>query len=296
MSAEIRTLTASTRPSLLQRACDIWDYRELLVNLVRKELKVKYKNSALGFLWSLLNPILYLVVFGLVFQLFLPTGIPDFAIFFLAGLLPWNLFSSSLSAATGTFVNNSPLINKVRFPREILPLATVGAGLVHFTLQIVVLATALVVLRHAPSPRFLLLIPIAIMVLLVFLSAFSLLLSAVNVYLRDVQHLLELLLLLLFWMTPIVYPFMLVAERVGGMARLLLLNPMVSVVLVFQRAIYNRASVTGGSGSIVDTVLPPSGVWWYGRNLLLVGVASLALLVLAIHVFGRLEGDMAEAL
>src|SRR5919197_595731 len=97
----------SARPNPVQRAISVWRYRELLVSLVRKELKIKYKNSALGFVWSLLNPALYLVVFYVLFTYVLPNGIPYFAIYLLSGLLVWNLFSSALPAATGAVVGNS---------------------------------------------------------------------------------------------------------------------------------------------------------------------------------------------
>ena len=119
-------------------------YHELLVALVRKELKVRYKGSTLGFLWSLLNPLLYLAVFYYVFEVVLEAGIPNFAIFLLSGLLAWNLFSSSLLTGTGAIVDNGALVKKVYFPREILPLANVGASLVHFFLQLIVMAFALV--------------------------------------------------------------------------------------------------------------------------------------------------------
>ena len=105
------------------------------MGLVRKELKVKYKDSSLGFFWSMLNPAMYLVVFYVVFQIILGSGIPFFAIYLLSGLLAWNLFSGSVTGATGSIVSNGSLVNKVYFPREILPLATVGANLVHFFLQ-----------------------------------------------------------------------------------------------------------------------------------------------------------------
>ncbi|MGH9181961.1 MAG: ABC transporter permease, partial [Acidimicrobiales bacterium] len=144
----------------------IWRYRELLAGLVRKELKVKYKNSALGFFWSMLNPALYLVVFYVVFVKILRAGIPEFPIYLLSGLLVWNLFSTSLSAATGSVVGNSAIVKKVAFPREILAMASVGASLVHFFLQAVVLLGALAVFRHTPSFTYMALLPVALVTLL----------------------------------------------------------------------------------------------------------------------------------
>ena len=111
---------------------------ELLTELVRKDLKVKYKNSALGFIWSLANPLLYLAVFTLVFTFFLDNGVPEFAVLFMSGFLVWNFFNSATLDATGAVVGNANLVRKVRFPRVVLPLASVGFAGVHFVLQLLV--------------------------------------------------------------------------------------------------------------------------------------------------------------
>src|SRR4051794_7972804 len=125
----------SSRVRIGQRLRDIWLYRELFIGLVKKELKVKYKESFLGFVWSMLNPAITLMVYYVVFQLILKNGIPNFAIYLMSGLLVWNLFSSALPASTGSVVGNSAIVKKVAFPREILALASVGASLVHFFFQ-----------------------------------------------------------------------------------------------------------------------------------------------------------------
>jgi ABC-2 type transport system permease protein len=285
----------SARPSPLQRAVAVWRYRELLVSLVRKELKIKYKNSALGFIWSLLNPALYLVVFYVVFQIFLKAGLPYFPIFLLAGLLPWNLFGTALGAGTVSISSNASLVTKVWFPREILPLAAIGAGLVHFMLQTMVLLAALLVFRYEPAYGYLPLIPLALFTLVLLVVALSIGLAAINVYARDTQHLLELALLAWFWMTPIVYPYRQVADRVGS---LFLLNPITPIVITFQRALYNRTeSVTRSKAGVVATthVLPASANWlWYARNLGIVIAVSALLLLGALAIFGRLEDNFAE--
>src|SRR6266542_2294492 len=112
---------------------------ELLAELVRKDLKVKYKNSALGFVWSMANPLLYLAVFSLVFSVFLRNGVQNFAVLFMSGLLVWNFFNLATLSATGAVVGNANLVRKVRFPRVVLPLASVGFAGVHFVLQLAVL-------------------------------------------------------------------------------------------------------------------------------------------------------------
>src|SRR5919106_5989108 len=111
---------------------------ELLAELVRKDLKVKYKNSALGFVWSMANPLLYLAVFTVVFTFFLRNGVPRFAVLFMAGFLIWSFFNSATMDATGSVVGNANLVRKVRFPRVVLPLASVGFAGVHLLLQLVV--------------------------------------------------------------------------------------------------------------------------------------------------------------
>lgn len=299
-AAALPTRVISNRTSVRNRIVEIWRYRELLIELVRKELKVKYKNSALGFIWSMLNPALYLCVFFVVFQLVLRNGIPFFAIYLLSGLLVWNLFSTSLSAATGAIVTNSSIVKKVSFPREILVLASVGASFVHFLLQGAVLLLALIGFRYAPSPTFLLLVPVALVVLLVLAAALGVLLAAVNVYARDTQHLLELVLLAWFWMTPIVYQYRLVGDRLGDRAWLYRLNPVTPIVLTFQRAIYSQIEpVVRGADGVRSTlpILPAGkGIAWYLVQLGAVGLFASVLLLVALSVFGRLEGNFAEEL
>jgi ABC-2 type transport system permease protein len=291
---ESRLLTA--RRGSLTRTADIWRYRELLVGLVRKELKVKYKNSVLGFLWSMLNPALTLVVFYFVFQIVLPNGIPFFAIYLLSGVLVWNLVSASLPAATASVVSNASLVKKVSFPREILPLASIGAGLVHFFLQALVLIGALVIFRYPVGPTYVALLPVALAVLLLFLGALGILLAAINVYMRDTQHFVELSLLAWFWGTPIVYQYRLVADRLEDRAWLIFLNPITAITVTFQRAIYNKVEAVGESGNVIPILPRDAGVGWYLAHLGVVAAGSVVLLFVAMHVFGRLEGNFAEEL
>src|SRR5436309_2879061 len=130
---EVRT-SESVRPKGFRRLKELYAYREILMNLIRKEVKVKYTSSVLGAAWSMLNPLLYLAVFTLVFQFVLETDIHPFAVYLLSGLLAWNLFSGSLSLGVRSVVDNSSLVKKVYMPREVLPLASVGASLVDFVL------------------------------------------------------------------------------------------------------------------------------------------------------------------
>lgn len=278
-----RTITA--QGSMRHRVRELIQYRELLGNLVRKELKVKYKSSSLGFIWSLLNPAMYLVVFYFV-GIVLGSGIPRFVIYLLSGIVVWNLFSISLATATGSVVNASGLVKKVWFPREVLPFSAIGAGIVHFFLQGIVLVAGLVAFRHPVSWKHTLLLPLALLDLILLLGGLSLLLSAANVYLRDVQHLVDLLLLAWFWGSPIVYQFSIVEEKLGDLSWIYLLNPITPIVMTFQEALYGNFA----------GALPPHSIAWHLAVLGAVGGASLVLIAIGSAVFRRLEGNFVEAL
>jgi ABC-2 type transport system permease protein len=256
---------------------------------VRLELRAKYKASALGFAWSLLNPAMYLVVFYVAFNIVLRAGIPRFPIYLLSGLLVWNLFAMALSSGTGAIVSNAGLVKKVWFPRELLTLSAIGAALVHFFLQLLVLAAALIVFRHPVDFEFIPLLPLALLALLLLVAALALLLSAANVYLRDIQHFVELALLAWFWLTPIIFLFSQLTNSFGGRNWPALLNPVTPIVLVFQRALY------GGYAGL-DVIPLHLGVGWHLRNLAIVTATSTVLLVIALQVFRRLEGNLAEEL
>jgi ABC-2 type transport system permease protein len=289
-----RARVVRSRIPVSERVRRVIAYHELLVGMTRKELKVKYKNSILGFAWSLLNPLLYLVVFYIAFDKILGNKLPAFPIYLLSGLLVWNLFSAGLSAACGSVVGNAGLVKKVSFPREILPLASIGGTLVHFFLQSLVLFCVLALVQWNVQWEYMPLVPVALVALLVVTSAIGILLSAVNVYLRDTQHFLELALLAWFWMTPIVYPFMLIGGRHGWSTKVYMVNPIVPIVLVFQRAIYGVMNVPHSHP--VQHLLPN---WSWTTYLAYLGYSfafGLVVTALAIWVFGRSEANFAEEL
>ena len=273
---------------------------ELLTELVRKDLKVKYKNSALGFIWSLANPLLYLAVFTLVFGVFLKNNVPWFAVLFMSGFLIWSFFNSATLDATGAVVGNANLVRKVRFPRVVLPLASVGFAGVHLALQLLVFLLFLIPFYpDAFGPQLLLLVP-ALAVTVIFTVAMSLLASSLNVRYRDVQHLLEVALLAWFWLTPIVYPVTLVRNELAGagvlwMFKLYMANPMTAVVVAAQRAVYVHPVVIGNDGKLVQ-VLPTGGYGFYLQWLAVAAVVSAVLLVIGLWTFRRLQADFAEEL
>lgn len=293
------TRVVRARRGLRTRLTDIWAYRELLVGLVRKELKVKYKNSSLGFLWSLVNPLLYLVVFSVAFQVILRAGIPSFPVYLLSGLLVWNFFSSGISAGTSAVVVNAGLVKKVWFPREILVFASIGSALVNFFLQMSVLLAFLAIIRYDVAFAYLPLVIPALVVIVTLTAAMALVLAAVNVYLRDTQHFLDLALLAWFWFTPIVYPFMLMGGREEKwQVAIYMMNPVTAITLVFQRAFYAKVDVAavGDRFGGVEQILPGWSIGGYAAYLGAVAALALVLLLVALTVFGRLEGNFGEEL
>jgi ABC-2 type transport system permease protein len=286
------------RSSVLERFRRIVKYHELLVGMTRKELKVKYKNSILGFAWSLLNPLLYLIVFYVAFVKILGSGVPAFPIYLLSGLLVWNLFSTGLSGACTSVVANAGLVKKVSFPREILPLAAIGSMLVHFFLQSLVLFAVLALIRWDVAWAYMPLLPVALLALLLLTGALGILLSATNVYLRDTQHFLELALLAWFWVTPIVYGFMTIDRRPGGWFKYVWLsNPVTPIVLIFQRAIYARLDNPKiPVGSAGHQILPHWGMGTYIAYLGYSFAVGAIIFAIAIAVFGRSEANFAEEL
>ncbi|MEA3346197.1 MAG: ABC transporter permease [Chloroflexota bacterium] len=217
-------------------------YKDLIRSLVIRDLKVRYKSSVLGFIWSLLNPLLMMVVFTFVFTIILPSGKEDFPIFFLAGLLPWQFFANSVAMTTRSIVDNAHLIKKVYFPREVLPLAGVLSNLVNFLLALAVF--------FALSPFFrmrvtvwIFLLPLILLIQLLFTLGLAFVLCTANVFYRDTQHIMDTLMLLWFFLTPIFYSLEDMQPALSGLSLdlrnlIYTLNPMASLIKAYRAVLY----------------------------------------------------------
>ena len=295
------TRVVSPTISVRQRLREIWLSRELLIYLVRTEIKVKYKNSVLGLVWSMVAPAMTLVIYFVVFQIVLGNKQPNFVIFLFAGLLLWNLFSLGVLTGTGVIVNNAGIVKKVSFPREILALAAVGSACVFFFFQSMVMVLFMVVLKAGPDWSYLPLAIVALFTAIVLASAIAILLSSINVYLRDTQHLIEVILTAWFWACPIVYAFQAqIGKRLGpkGLTWVYFLNPVTPLILTFQRLIYAHPTTYAVIKGVRLTynVLPTHGPAWYLSLDLAVLAVACVLFIIALAVFGRLEGNFAEEL
>lgn len=262
---------------------ELYLYRELLANLVKRELKVKYKRSVLGFFWSFLNPLLTMLVFTFVFSFVLripppknSLGMASFPMFLLTALLPWNFFSLSLGAAVGSIVYNSNLIRKVYFPREILPVSLSVANLVNFLFELAALFLFLLILGY-PFLGNLYYLIIIIFIELIFIIGISLIFAFLNVYFRDVQHFVGIILMVWFYATPIIYPDSMIPKVWHGLPvyTIFKLNPLTALVLCYRDVLYY--------------VRPPS------LSLLSYSAAvSLGTLVVGYALFKRYEPNFAE--
>ena len=290
----------SARPVLSRRLKTLWSRRELLLSLISSDIRIKYKNSTLGIFWSMLAPAFTLGVYYMVFSLFLKNGIPNFVIYLFSGLVVWNMFQNSINTATGVIVDRAALVKKVSFPREILALSNVGAAVVYFVVQMVVLVIFVAAVGHAPAWRFLLILPISFLSLYFFTSALAMVMSAVNVYLRDMKHLMEVLLQLWFWLTPVVYSYEhSIAPHLSrhGLSLLYFINPITLIVVTFQRVFYVNTIVhsTVAPYPLIN-ILPT----WSFDKFLELNVALFAITVVLFFVaeaiFGRLEGNFESEL
>jgi len=261
--------------------------RELLQLLVQREFKARYKDSSLGVFWSLLRPLAMLLIYYVAVGRFLGAerDIPNFAIYVFAGLTAWTLFSEIVSSGAGSIVNNSGLIKKVDLPREIFPLASTGTALVNFGIQFAVLLAATFLTGQPPRLEALWLVPASVVILTTYAVGLALLLSAWNVYLRDIQHLVEIALLVLFWASPIVYSYSMVHNLLQGnwLEQLFLANPVTPAVLAFQQGMWSSGDLANMPESLPIRLL----ITW-GFSLVVLWIGQL--------VFSRLEGNFAQEL
>jgi ABC-type polysaccharide/polyol phosphate export permease len=230
---------------LRQSLVELYHYRELLRNLVARDLKVRYKNSVLGFLWSLINPLLMMLVFTVVFTIMMPSSaLEHFSAFVLIGLLPWNWFSSSITGGLDSVVGHADLVRKVYFPHEVLPISVVLSNLVNFVLALLVLFP-LLLFSHIPITPWVLFLPLIILAQLFFTVGLTFLLATANVFYRDMRVIMEVVLLAWFFLTPVFYPIEILPRQYTAFGVTInvwrwtfYLNPMASLVASYREVLY----------------------------------------------------------
>ncbi len=272
----------------MSRLSDFAGSRDLLTNLTLRELRGRYKRSFLGWTWSLLNPLATVAIYSLVFGFFLkvnppvghPSGLHSFALFLLCALVPWNFFQNGLSMGLSSLLTNANLIKKVYFPRELLVASTIGSLLVTILIEFSVLAVILLIVGNMVIPW----IPVVLLLVAieaVFVFGIALALSVWNVYFRDMQHLIAIVIQVLFYTCPIVYPISYVPKtaHVAGveipLLRIYMLNPLVRMFQSFRAVLY-------------DLRFPPLFDLGY------IIVWAVAMFAFGMWVFSRLDRRLAE--
>lgn len=271
-----RRLTAGALRELL---LSFSQSRELIQNLVKRDLTVRHRGSALGMLWSLTTPLLQVALYTFIFTVILPVSpvregvqVP-FAVYFFAGLVLWNLFASSIGAATSSIVGAGYLLRKVYFPRAILPLVSVLSSAVTFLFELCVLLVAIAVFVRRLHPAALFL-PLIVLVVMLVAYGLALLTASLTVFFRDIEHFMGILLQLGFWGTPIIYSMQFVAHK-PLFVHLLQLNPMTGPVVSLRLV-------------LIDGVTPDWKLLGYSAAF---GVVAL---VAGLAVFQRLQGKFSE--
>lgn len=214
---------------------------ELLLALTQREIKARYKHTILGILWLFINPLIQMVVIGLVFSLIFKFGIKDYYQFLFVGLLPWNFFSLSINKATSSLVYARDLINKSSFPREVIPLSIVLSHFIYFFISLIVLSLFLVLVGrdiiHLLNITSLL---AGLFLILVFSAGISLLTSALTVFYRDINFVTQAIILVWFYITPIIYPLSLIPEQAR---KYFILNPLSGIINLFQFGLLDSGSI-----------------------------------------------------
>ena len=269
---------------------ELWSRRQLVGYLVRADLKKKGADTILGNLWWVIDPLLQMLVYVILVSVIFARSQPDYPLFIFAAILPWKWFSTAVGDATGAVVMQDRLIKQVRFPRLVLPAAAVMAGVTNFAFGLIPLAAMFVFLYPDRLSPYLVFIPVIAAVQLVFTMAIGFVVSAINVFYRDIGNVSRHVLRLWFYLSPALYgPATIhrLAEGHPTLFRLIELNPFYTLFTAYRNVIYGTETTGGGS----TPPIPPD--WGALAGLLL---ASLVLLALATVFFKRLEPTFAKVL
>lgn len=252
---------------------EIYKYREFLKTNITKEFRGKYKKSFLGVLWSFINPLLQLCIYTLVFSTIMKAGIEHFTVFLIVALIPWNFFNSTIISAASCIVNNSAILKKIYFPREILPISIVTSNLINFLISSIIVVAALLISGIGLS-IYALFIPLIVLVQYIFSLAIAFIISSVTVYIRDLEYFISALMMLWFYLCPIVYSSELIPEALEGAFNL---NPMLHIINSYRDVLYYQS-------------MPRM------KSLCLILVVSILLLLIGYKIFKRLEKRFVEEL
>lgn len=211
-------------------------YRDLIFVLTQKEIKVRYKNTVLGYLWSITNPLAFAFVFFIAFKIIMRIQMEDYALFLIAGLFPWQWFANSINASPMVFLGNASLIKKVNFPRNIIPFTMVLQDMIHFVLSIPVIVLFMFIYHKSPALSWIYGIPLLLCIQFLMTYGLSLIVSSVNLFFRDLERLTAIFTMLLFYFTPIIYPETMIPDKYK---HLVYLNPVSALMISWKNLFLN---------------------------------------------------------
>lgn len=246
---------------ILERIKEIYAYREMIISLVKRDLKGRYKGSVLGFFWTFLNPLLQLAVYTLVFSTIMRSGVEDYYLFLFVALIPWIFFSTSLSGGANCILMQQDMVKKIYFPREVLPVSYVTSQFVNMLLSFIVIFAALLLAGHSLRLEALLCLPVIMAVEYVLALGFTMVMSAATVYIRDLEYILGILTMAWQFMTPVLYSIDQVPEEVRW---IFFANPMTYVITAYRDILYYAKMPkleTLASAAVTGAVMLAAG--WY---------------------------------
>lgn len=253
---------------------ELYEYRQMIVSLVRKDLRGRYKGSVLGFMWTFINPLLQLLVYTLVFSVIMKNGIEKYYIYLFVGLVPWIFFSTSVTSGASSIMLNKDMVKKIYFPREVMPIACVTSNFVNMLYSFIVIFIVLIVSRVGVNPVALIcLIPVMLVEYILCLG-FAMLAAGFTVYFRDLEYILGIVTMAWMYVTPVLYEVEMVPENLRS---LLYINPMTPIILAYRDILYYKQ-------------VPELGTL---LQALLVGILSL---VVGYIIFRKLQRGFAEEL
>lgn len=224
---------------MIRELKELYDYREMISSLVKKELRGKYKGSVLGFLWSLLIPLFQLVIYTIVFSVFMQSSIEKFYIFLFVALVPWLFFNSCIAGGTTSIIQQKNLVQKIYFPRMVLPIAYVISYFINMLLSFLIVFLALFISGIGVKLSVLWYLPVIMLIELIMGIGGALLFSAITVYFRDFEYIMNIITMAWMYMTPILYPMEQVPQKLHS---ILYLNPMTSVIIAYRDILYYQTS------------------------------------------------------
>lgn len=221
---------------MINKLKEIIAYRDMIGGLVKRDLRGRYKGSVLGFIWNFINPMCQIAVYIVIFSMVFPSGIEYYPIYLIVGMMPWNFFAESIKEGAGSIVHQADLTKKIFFPREVLVIATVFSRFINFIITYTLVFGIIIVSGFGYNIKYWIFIPAILIAELIFCLGVALLLSGINVYFRDVEHIIGVLLMAWVWGTPIMYSIDLTGD--GILRKLVHLNPMTWFVEIYHDILY----------------------------------------------------------